>query len=292
MSMTSRAAKAARTWWYRGAAPKGGEQGSSGVGGWMSARPYLHKNGSGEFVLGKVHVKDKVASLSLDSFIAHKSEQHLWVMGPTRARKGTGLLMYNILSHPGNSFIVDPKAESYLVAAEALKAKGKKVVLLDPFHFAAERLGQTHTGDECGFNAIASLSPYDNHTPRRVAELAKILTDRVDSGGNAGGDKNQLWYDLARNVVAGLLAFSLIYKSKRAQEIIDARKKSGEPFTYGDMREIYIKQNILIAANFSKMDPKDRLHLLFTMNKLRQRICFLDPFAQQMSDSFGGANDD
>lgn len=272
MSLVTRSARAARTWWYRGSAPKGGEQGSSGVGGWMSASPYLHTKGSGEFVLGKVHFKDKVKSLSLDSFIAHKSEQHLWVMGPTRARKGTGVLMYNILSHPGNQIIFDPKGEAYLVAAEALKAKGKKVVLLDPFHFAAERLGQTHTGDECGFNAIASLSPYDNHTPRRIAEIAKILTDRVDSGGNSGGDKNQLWYDLARNVVAGLLAFSLIYKSKVAQKIIDAKRKSGEPYTYGDMRQIYIKQNILIAANFTKMEPKERLHLLFSMRGLRARM--------------------
>lgn len=275
MSLGARLYQHGKNIFFRGTHPSGGEEGTSGVENLQGV--WLNTYGPGDWWLGRVHDWDLAATGS-PFFLGHKTQQHVWILGSTRAGKGTGQIMYNLLTHVGSTVIVDPKGEGYLVAAEALKTKGKRVVLLDPMRHVAKRLGIKRTGDECGFNAMYDINPYDPQAPRQIAELAEILIEKPE-GGESGG--SQYWNKLTRNVASGLLAFSLVHRTPKVDEFMrhkehkgkvkaaaEGRRIDGDDLDYTDAekRRICSMQNIVsFCANFASMTHEERMKIIALM---------------------------
>ena len=266
-------------WFLSGGRPSGGNQGTAAVGSFQATWPLSYEQEKGDFLLGRVMPRDSLTSFGHQHQIAHKAicKQHLAIFAPTRYGKGVNAIMPNVLLHPGSTFIVDPKAESYLVAAQALKAKGYKVVLLDPLRRAAHRLGVRRTGDECGFNALGSINPYnDPQAPRQIDELAEILIEAPPGSAQHAGA--MYWIDQTRIIVAGILAFSLVYQPKSVLKMLQIKELEAtarlgrEPrpeelgLTISERRQCANYSNIVkFCANFSMATPEDRIALVKLM---------------------------
>ncbi|MGI9484998.1 MAG: type IV secretory system conjugative DNA transfer family protein [Geminicoccaceae bacterium] len=277
--------KTAAAWFLSGAVPKGGEEGTARIGKFQNTWPLDHDQDAGDWFLGRVVPRDSIASLFHQKMIAHKAKakQHLWILKPTRGGKGIYQIMPNILMHPGSTILIDPKGEGYDVAAEALKAKGYNVVLLDPLRRCALRRGVDRTGDECEFNPLFEINPYDVQASRQLEELAEILIEAPPGAQHAGA---QYWTDQARIVCAGLLGFSLIYRSKEAAAILkraagEARARLGRKqigprdlqLTVSDRRNVLAHHNIVsFCADFASKDADNLALIVQEMAEFKE--CF------------------
>lgn len=278
--------KTGAAWFLSGAAPRGGEEGTAGIGKFQSTWPLDYDQAAGDWFLGRVVPRDSITSFGHQRMIAHKAsaKQHLWIQAPTRYGKGIFEILPNMLMHPGSSVLIDPKGEGYGIAGPALKAKGYTVVLLDPTRRCAHRQGVAATGDECEWNPLFDINPYDVQAPRQLAELAEILIESPPGAQQHAGA--QYWTDQARIVVAGLLGYSMMHRSKNAVGILnraanDARTRLGREdirardmrLTSSDRRNILNAHNIVaFCANFSIMSPENRALLIQEMVDFKSRL--------------------
>ena len=286
MGLGSYIGKTAAACFLSGAAPKGGEEGTARIAKFQATWTLDYNQEAGDWFLGRVVPRDSVASLGHQKMIAHKAtaKQHLVVHAPTRGGKGIYQILPNILMHPGTFILIDPKGEGYDIGAEALKAKGHNVVLLDPMRRCALRRGVDRTGDECEFNPLFEINPYDVQASRQLDELAEILIESPPGAQQHAGA--QYWTDQARIVCAGLLGFSLMYHSKGAADILsravgeartrlcrtDIRAKDLQ-LSLSDRRNVMAHQNIIsFCADFASMAPENRALVIQEMVDFKENF--------------------
>ena len=100
---------------------------------------------------------------------------HVLTVAPTRAGKGVGAVVPNLLDHPGPVFVTDPKGENLaLTALYRARALGHDVVALDPFGLAPRRLGLSEAVGGTGTIQLGALQP---PRPRPDAALARTPSD-------------------------------------------------------------------------------------------------------------------
>ena len=280
--LTYRLWRHTKNWFFRGRLPTGGMEGTAGVADLQSV--YLHKWEEGDLIFGRVHDFDLPATAGIPFWLGHKTEHHVWLMGSTRSEKGTSVIMPNLLRTKGSFVMVDPKGEGWQIAAESLKQRGYKVFLLDPMRECAKALGVPATGDEVGFNPLFGINEFDLNAPRLINELADILIempDNVQSG-------SKYWIEVARALVAGLMAYSMCFHRPSAQDVMQRAEMKGrakaaaedraptpEDFDYSDedRRHVFALRNIIsYVARFHTLNDEDRVKILNSMMALRKTL--------------------
>ena len=135
---------------------------------------------------------------------------HVLTVAPTRAGKGVGAVVPNLLDHPGPALVADPKGENLTITARwRAETLGHRVVALDPFELAptdlfdsVEGLGSVRRGglnplDLIGTGGLGA-SP---DAPDDAALIAEMLVVEGDDGGN------RFWMDEAKALLSGLVLY-------------------------------------------------------------------------------------
>jgi type IV secretion system protein VirD4 len=93
---------------------------------------------------------------------------HLLIVAPAGAGKGVGLILPNLLTHPGSVVVTDPKGENYLAVSNRRRQMGHEVHRVDPFSVCGEGGG--------GYNPLAFLDP---KSPRLVSDCRALAESLV-----------------------------------------------------------------------------------------------------------------
>ena len=130
--------------------------------------------------------------------LGYHGPAHLLTLAPTRAGKGVGTVIPNLLLSGRSMLVVDPKGENVRVAG-AMRADYGPTFVLDPF-------GVTGT-------PAASYNPLDRMTADSLdlgedaSTLAAALV--IDPPGQAG---EAHWNEEARALIAGLVLFCVVHE--------------------------------------------------------------------------------
>jgi len=134
----------------------------------------------------------RAASESGD-LITYSGEGHLMTFAPTGTGKTSGPVICNALKHPGQLIVLDMKGEIYAATAEARRAMGQEVHVLD-----------------LRDNGLpGSLNPLDLVTPggTDLAAIGRSLAAEMVERGVEERDK--YWNDWAETMLAGGIAWLL-----------------------------------------------------------------------------------
>ena len=130
---------------------------------------------------------------------------HLLTVAPTRAGKGVGAVVPNLLNHGGSVVVTDPKGENYALTARHRRERlGQRVVGLDPFGLAA-KLGLPDAERETALGALNPLDLIEHESPDAADDAAMIADMLVVTPPGGGG--NEFWTDEARALLAGLVLY-------------------------------------------------------------------------------------
>jgi type IV secretion system protein VirD4 len=127
-----------------------------------------------------------------EQLILHRGEGHLMTIAPTRAGKGRGLIIPNLLHYPGPTVTIDPKGENLVTTRRYRLELGQEVVALDPFAVAPFGTGALNPFDM--FSLESSIPESD----------AFMLTDMLMTA-RRGRNHHRFWDDLARSLIAGAI---------------------------------------------------------------------------------------
>ena len=128
---------------------------------------------------------------------------HVLTVAPTRAGKGVGAVVPNLLDHPGPVLVTDPKGENLAITARwRAEALGHRVVALDPFGLAPAAL----FADVAGAGSVrrGGLNPLDlvgSGSPD-AADDAALIAEMLVIEGDQG---NRFWTDEAKALLSGLV---------------------------------------------------------------------------------------
>ena len=135
---------------------------------------------------------------------------HVLTVAPTRAGKGVGAVVPNLLDHPGPALVTDPKGENLSITARwRAETLGHHVVALDPFGLAPailfgsiEGAGSVQRGGLNPLDLIGAGGPDGSpDAPDDAALIAEMLVVEGDDGGN------RFWMDEAKALLSGLVLY-------------------------------------------------------------------------------------
>ena len=135
---------------------------------------------------------------------------HLLTLAPTRAGKGVGTVIPNLLLVPRPMLVIDPKGENARITYEA-RARLGPVHVLDPF-------GVTGL-PASAYNPLARLSPDSLDLGEDAASLAEALV--MDPPG-AAGDAH--WNEEAKALLAGLILFAAVHETEDRRTLASVRE--------------------------------------------------------------------
>jgi type IV secretion system protein VirD4 len=139
----------------------------------------------GDILLGKL----------AGQFIGSGDDRPLTTVAAARAGKTSTILEPNLLLYPGSMLVLDPKGELARQTALIRRMLGHDVQVLDPF-------GQSG-GLSASFNIMDELDPDSRMIVDDAATIAQAII--VDEGDH----KNKHWTDSARELLKGVLLFTL-----------------------------------------------------------------------------------
>ena len=125
---------------------------------------------------------------------------HLLTLAPTRAGKGVGTVIPNLLLVPRPMLVIDPKGENARITHEA-RARLGPVHVLDPF-------GVTGL-PAAAYNPLARLTPDSLDLGEDAASLAEALV--MDPPGETG---DAHWNEEAKALLAGLILFAAVHETE------------------------------------------------------------------------------
>ena len=116
---------------------------------------------------------------------------HLLTIAPTRAGKGVGSILPNLLTADRPAIVIDPKGENHRVAGRA-RARFGPVYALDPFRISGAK--------RVAYNPLAAIDPGGERLLEDAADIAEAIV--ADLGGD--GDSAH-WNGEARALISGLI---------------------------------------------------------------------------------------
>ena len=135
---------------------------------------------------------------------------HLLTLAPTRAGKGVGTVIPNLLHVPRPMLVIDPKGENARITYEARQKLGL-VHVLDPF-------GVTGL-PAAAYNPLARLLPDSLDLGEDAASLAEALV--MDPPGESG---DAHWNEEAKALLAGLILFAAVHESEDRRTLASVRE--------------------------------------------------------------------
>lgn len=143
-------------------------------------------------LLGQLHDKSGQRHL-----IGFDDDRHMTLIAGSRAGKGIGIIIPNLLTYKGSVICIDPKGENAsITGAFRAEGLGQKVYVLDPFRAAKVPL-----------KLRLSLNPLeylDLDDPELAEDVSAIADAIVVSDG-----KDMHWSESARAIIKGILLFIL-----------------------------------------------------------------------------------
>ena len=116
---------------------------------------------------------------------------HLLTIAPTRAGKGVGAIIPNLLTADRPAIVIDPKGENFAVSGRARSTYGP-VYALDPFGITGAQ--------SVAYNPLAAIDPTGNRFLEDATDIAEAIV--ADLGGD--GDSAH-WNGEARALITGLI---------------------------------------------------------------------------------------
>lgn len=197
--------------------------GSHGTAAWGDADT-LQRAERG-LVLGRAAGRGerRTGKKSVGPLLRYDGPGHVLTVAPTRAGKGVGAVVPNLLDHPGPVFVTDPKGENLsLTALYRARALGHDVVALDPFGLAPDALFQDDRGAGTirrgGLNPLDLVRPGSPDAPDDAALIAEMLV--VDEGDSA----NRFWSDEAKALLAGLVLYVALVEVGERRSLLTVRE--------------------------------------------------------------------
>lgn len=135
---------------------------------------------------------------------------HLLTLAPTRAGKGVGTVIPNLLLVPRPMLVIDPKGENARITYEARSRLGP-VHVLDPF-------GVTGL-PSAAYNPLARLAPDSLDLGEDAASLAEALV--MDPPGETG---DAHWNEEAKALLAGLILFAAVHETEDRRTLAAVRE--------------------------------------------------------------------
>ncbi|WP_300587427.1 type IV secretory system conjugative DNA transfer family protein [Marivita sp.] len=141
---------------------------------------------------------------------------HLLTLAPTRAGKGVGTVIPNLLAADRSMIVVDPKGENARIAGAARRAFGQ-VHVLDPF-------GVSDTGKVTGLPSSA-YNPLDRLAPDSpdLGEDATTLADALVMD-PAGQVQEAHWNEEAKAILSGLIMFCVAHEEPDRRNLATVRE--------------------------------------------------------------------
>ncbi|MCL4678069.1 MAG: type IV secretory system conjugative DNA transfer family protein [Alphaproteobacteria bacterium] len=131
-------------------------------------------------------------------FMGFDDDRHVTLIAGSRAGKGVGMILPNLLTYKGSVVCIDPKGENASITASWRAEKlGQKVYVLDPF-----RAAKVPQKLRLSLNPLEFLDLDHPELIEDVAAIADAIV--VPSGG-----KDLHWDESARAFIKGLLLFIL-----------------------------------------------------------------------------------
>ncbi|MBV9997472.1 MAG: type IV secretory system conjugative DNA transfer family protein [Caulobacteraceae bacterium] len=193
--------------WRRGSAPAS-SWGVHGSARWATAtevRSLVRPDG---LIVGRENRKG-------GRLLRYAGQQHLITVAPTRAGKGVGAIIPNLLTADRSVLCIDPKGENARAALHARQRFGP-VDVLDPF-------GVTGVPN-AAFNPLDGL---DEGSPDLV-EDAMLLADALvyDPPGQTG---EAHWNEEAKALIAGLIMYVVVHENPDIKTLITVRELLTQP---------------------------------------------------------------
>lgn len=135
---------------------------------------------------------------------------HLLTLAPTRAGKGVGTVIPNLLTADRSVLVIDPKGENARIAGEARRRFGR-VHVLDPF-------GVTGMPSSA-YNPLDRLSPTSLDLGEDAASLAEALV--MDPPGQVS---EAHWNEEAKALLSGLIMFAVAHEDYGRKTLATVRE--------------------------------------------------------------------
>ena len=135
---------------------------------------------------------------------------HLLTLAPTRAGKGVGTVIPNLLTVSRSVLVIDPKGENAKIAGEARK-RLSTVHILDPF-------GVTGL-PASAYNPLGRLSPESLDLGEDAASLAEALV--MDPPGQ---QSDAHWNEEAKALLSGLIMFAVAHEDQDRKTLATVRE--------------------------------------------------------------------
>ena len=135
---------------------------------------------------------------------------HLLTLAPTRAGKGVGTIIPNLLTVPRSMLVIDPKGENAVIAGEARKRLGA-IHVLDPF-------GVTGMPTSA-YNPLGRLSAQSLDLGEDAASLSEALV--MDPPGQ---QSDAHWNEEAKALLSGLIMFAVAHEDPDRKTLATVRE--------------------------------------------------------------------
>jgi type IV secretion system protein VirD4 len=135
---------------------------------------------------------------------------HLITLAPTRAGKGVGTVIPNLLAAERSVLVIDPKGENARIAGEARRRFGT-VHVLDPFEVSGH--------PSAGYNPLDRLTPDSLDLGEDAASLAEALV--MDPPGQV---TEAHWNEEAKAILGGLIMFCVCHEDRDRRSLATVRE--------------------------------------------------------------------
>lgn len=148
--------------------------------------------------------------LDTGKLLRYDGPAHLLTLAPTRAGKGVGTVIPNLLLAERSVLVIDPKGENAKIAGEARKRFGA-VHILDPF-------GVTGL-PASAYNPLGRLDAESPDLGEDAASLAEALV--MDPPGQ---QSEAHWNEEAKALLAGLIMFAVAHEDQERKTLATVRE--------------------------------------------------------------------
>ena len=135
---------------------------------------------------------------------------HLITLAPTRAGKGIGTVIPNLLAVDRSVLVIDPKGENARIAGEARRGFGT-VHILDPFEVSGH--------PSACYNPLDRLAPDSLDLGEDAAALTEALV--IDPAGQV---QEAHWNEEAKAILAGLIMFCVCHEDRDRRSLATVRE--------------------------------------------------------------------
>ena len=135
---------------------------------------------------------------------------HLITLAPTRAGKGVGTVIPNLLAAERSVLVIDPKGENARIAGEARRRFGT-VYVLDPFEVSGH--------PSAAYNPLDRLTPDSLDLGEDAASLTEALV--MDPPGQV---TEAHWNEEAKAILGGLIMFCVCHEDRDRRSLATVRE--------------------------------------------------------------------